>query len=193
MRAADNKYLILNPGVILTPIVEPVIVALDQWFQAYGLRAYVTRALTDAYGQMHTIQKYLKVNGLDKLYPEAMLCTKPNEMIGQFYAWQLAWSHLLHIGCIINPALDAICLMDYFGPDGKGPNRKGKIIHHTPHMNPVSTGRGCFDIGGKTGLDPTIKDELVVIDAAWKKGIPGWVNKLPEHNNNAIHLDCIKV
>lgn len=193
MSAADNKFLILKPGVILTPIVEPVIVALDQWFQAANLRAYVSRALTDAYGQLNVIKQYLKANGLDKIYPEAMLCTKPTEMIGKFYAWQLAWSHLLYIGVIINPALDAICLMDYFGPDGKGPNRKGKLIRHTPHMNPVSTGKGCFDIGGKTGPDPTIKDELVVVRAAEKKGISGMIFVRPEPNNNAIHIDCIKV
>lgn len=193
MRALDNKYLIVNPGVILTPIVEPKIVALDQWFQAYGLRAYVTRALTDAYGQLKTIQTYLKVRGLDKMYPEAMICKNPTDMIGKFYAWQLAWSHLLNLRVIINPALDAVCLMDYFGPHGNGPNRKGKVIPHTPHMNPVSTGKGCFDIGGKTGPDPTINDELVVVRAAEKKGIPGMIYVLPEHNNNAIHIDCIKI
>ncbi len=192
MRAADNKYLIVKSGVILTPIVEPVIVALDQWFQAAGLRAYVTRALTDAYGQLDTVQTYIKVRGLEKMYPEAMLCRNPMDMIGKFYAWQLAWSHLLNLKVIINPPLAAVCLMDYYGPDGKGTNRKGKLIIQTPHMNPVSTGKGCFDIGGKTGMDPTINDELVIVKNAEKKGIKGMIHVLPEHNNNAIHIDCIK-
>ncbi len=192
MRAADNRFLIVKPGVILTPIVEPVIVAIDQYFQAAGLRAYVTRALTDAYGQLSIIQQFLVQTGLDKKYPEAMNC-KPTDKIGKFYVWQLAWSHLLNIHFIVNPPLDAECLMDYFGTDGIGSNRKGKIIHHTPHMNPVSTGRGCFDIGGKTGADKTIADELLVVQPAYKKGINGLVNILAEHNNNCIHCDCVKI
>lgn len=191
MRASDNKYLLLNPGVILTPIVEPVIVALDQVFQAAGKRAYVTRALTDANGQLETIKTYLRVKGLDKKYPEAMLCTNPTDKLGQYYVWQLAWSNLLNSGLIINPALDAICLMDYFGTDGIGSNRKGKLIHHTPHMNPPSTGKGCFDIGGRSGADKTIKDELLIILPAFKKGIKGLINILPEHGNNCIHCDCV--
>lgn len=193
MKAIDNKYLVLNPGVVTTPIVEPVIVALDQYFQAAGMRAKVTRALDDARGQLRTIKKYLTRNALDKVFPEAMLCTNPADKIGQYYVWQLAWSSLLNIGVIINPPLDAVCLMDYYGTTGKGSNRKGKLISHTPHMNPVSTGKGCFDIGGATGEDSTIKDELEIVMKAFKKGIAGLINILPEHNNNCIHCDCIKV
>ena len=192
MRAADNAYLIINPGVVLTPIVEPVIVALDQYFQSAGIRAKVTRALTDANGQLKVIQGFLVKKGLDKIYPAAMIC-KVTDKVGDQYVWQLAWSHLLFIGIVINPPLRAKCLMDYFGPRGDGPNKKGTEINATPHMNPVSTGKGCFDIGGAGGEDKTIKDELLVINVAFKKGVAGLVNVLPEHGNNCIHLDCIKI
>jgi len=185
MKAADNKYLIVKPGVVLTPVIEPVIVHLDQFFQAAGLRARVTSGLRDAYSQLSIVQHYLRVKGIANLYPEAMATADPKYRVASRYAWQLGWSHLLHMGVIINPPLAAECLMDYFGPSNKGPNRKGKTINQTPHANGV-----CFDIGGAGGDDATIADELEVMRAAMKKGVPGLVNILPEHNNNAIHCDC---
>lgn len=188
MRAADNKFLVLKPGVVLTPIIEPVIVHLDQFFQAAGLRARVTSGLRDALSQLAIVKHYLTVKGLANLHPEAMACTDPLQRVANRYAWQLGWSHLLNVRVIINPPLAAECLMDYFGPSGKGPNKKGKTINQTPHANGV-----CFDIGGAGGDDATIADELVVMQAAMKKGVPGLVNILPEHNNNAIHCDCKRI
>ena len=185
MKAANNKYLIIKPGVVLTPIIEPVIVRLDQYFHAAGLRSYVTSGLRDAHSQFKIIKRYLVAQHLDKVYPEVMKCLNPSERIGNQYVWQLAWSNLLGRGIIINPPLDAECLLDYYGPTGKGTNRKGKIIRQTPHARGT-----CFDIGGLGGDDATIKDELVVMNDAMKKGVPGLINILPEHNNNAIHCDC---
>lgn len=193
MKAADNKYLLINPGVVLTPIVEPVIVALDQLFQAAGRSAYVTRALDDASGQLRTVKKYLVRMALDKKYPEAMMCENPTDKIGDYYVWQLAWSNLLKLGVIINPPLKAVCLMDYFGPQGTGSNRKGKEMPQTKHALPASTGVGCFDMGGSSGEDKTIADELVIVQKAFKKGIAGMVGIVPEHKNNCIHIDCKKV
>jgi hypothetical protein len=178
----DNKYLMLKPGVILTPTIVPVIVRLEPYFSAANLFAFVTSGLRDSEAQLALVKKYLSVKGLDKLYPSAMVC-KLNDKDGKHYVWQMAWSHLLNIGVIINPPLAAECLMDYVR---NGKNKKGQVISKTPHH----TGR-CFDIGGAGGEDATINDELVVMNKAMNDKVPGLINILPEHNNNAIHCDCI--
>lgn len=188
MKSEKNIYLIVRPGVVLTPVIDSVIASAEHFFAEEELFAFVTSGLRDAHDQLRVLKKYIKVKGLDKIYPEAMACNHPMDRAGKHYVWQLAWSHLLNIGLIINPPLAAECLMDYYGPTGKGPNRKGKTINQTPHANGV-----CFDIGGAGGDDATIKDELVVMKRAMKVGIPGLVNILPEHNNNCIHCDCEKI
>jgi hypothetical protein len=183
MKASLNKYLIVNKGVILTPIIEPVIYKLDLFFHKANLKARVTSGLRDAHGQLAVIKRYLLANGLDKEYPDAILLTGPTEKIANQYVWQMAWSHLLSIGVIINPPLAAKVLMDYKDPR-TGKNRIGDLINQTPHARGT-----CFDIGGAGGDDSSIKDELEVVKEAFGK-IPGFVNYLPEHANNAIHCDC---
>jgi hypothetical protein len=192
MNATDNKFLTLKPGCILTPRIEPTIVWLDQFFEAANLKAVVTRGLTDAAGQLATIRQFLHIYGLDKVYPNAMTCkvtdTYFDEKIQKsIYVWQMAWSNLLNKKIIINPAFDAMCLMDYYGTDGKGPNKKGKVINETPHKH-----GGSFDIGGAGGEDKTIADELKVVNLAFSDPhrIPDWIFRLPERGNNCIHNDC---
>lgn len=185
MKATDNVFLKVKPGVVLTPVIEPVICDLEIHFREAGLHAFVTSGLRDAHDQLRIVKKYLIVKGLDKLYLEAMACKHPLEKAGAYYVWQLAWSNLLNIGVIINPPLAAECLMDYYR---NGKNKKGQIINQTPHAN-----GGCFDIGGAGGEDATINDELVVMTKALKAKVKGLIHILPEHNNNAIHCDCVRI
>lgn len=181
MSASENKFLIVKPGVVLTPIIEPVIVAMDPVFEEANLKAFVTSGLRDAFDQLRIVKKYVRAKGLE--YPALFnMGEDPNVKLGEFYFWQMAWSHLLNIGIIINPPLAAMCLLDYWR---NGANKKGQIIKQTPHV----TGK-CFDIGGAGGEDSTINDELPVVKKCFEMKIPGLVNYLPEHNNNAIHVDC---
>lgn len=182
--AKDNQWLIVKPTVKLTPVIEPVIIALDKLFLEAKIKSYVTSGLRDANDQLEVVRHYLTAKKLDKKYPHAMACRVDDFEFNE-YAWQEAWSNLLNIGVIINPPLRAKCLMDYFSG---GKNKKGQFINQTPH----STGN-CFDIGGAGGINATIADELVVMEKAMKIGIPGLINILPEHNNNAIHCDCRKL
>lgn len=184
-KASENKFLVVKPGVVLTPVIEPVIILLEEEFKAANLVAYVTSGLRDSISQLNIIKKYVKSSGLEKTYPELFKVTNPHEKNGAHYVWQLAWSNLLNKKIIVNPPLPAVCLMDYFGPTGTGANKKGQVINQTPHANGV-----CFDIGGAGGEDSTIKDELVVMQKAMAKKIKGLINILPEHNNNCIHCDC---
>lgn len=177
----QNQFLLINPSVKLTPVITPVIARLDHYFREANLVARVTSGLRDAKDQLRIIQHYLKVKGLSEKYPMAMVCQDPLRQAD----WQMAWSNLLNIGVIINPPFAATALMDYYR---NGKNLKGVTIHQTPHH----TGN-CFDIGGAGGEDATIADELEVMKTAMADKVPGLINILPEHNNNAIHCDCRKV
>lgn len=177
---ATNRFLIVNQGVVMAPRAEKVIMALDPFFERANLKARVTRVISTPYDQLRIIRNYLIKKGLDKKYPEAMICGL-NDKNGDKYIWQTAWSNLLNVGIIINPPLASVCLMDYVRD---GVNKKGQIIQQTPHVRD-----GCFDIGGAGGEDATIADELVVIRTAQKAKVPGIRRVLPEHGNNCIHID----
>ena len=179
MSAKDNKYLIVLPHVVLTPTIEPVIIALDKHFEKANLKAVVTSGLRDSDDQLRIIRQYLTTKKLNIKYPEAMSGKVTDKLPNGEYRWQMGWSALLNGGIIINPPLDAILLMDYF--NAKGVNRKGDLFHKTAH----ATGKP-FDIGG--GADG-LNNEIAVIESA-KKDIPGIVGWVIERNNNCLHVDC---
>lgn len=185
----QKKFLTLGPKVKYTNkavrIVFPVIIALEPYFEKHNIRATVTSILRDAHDQLGLIKTYLRAQRLSSKYPEVMALTNPEQRAGGIYVWQMAWSELLNKGVIINPPLQAACLTDYMGPDGKGPNRKSSIIRQTPHVHET-----CFDIGGSGGKLKTIQDELLPVTEAFKDKVKGMVRFLPEHKNNAIHIDC---
>ena len=188
MKSYNNQFLTVDSErVVLTNSVDPVIHALDSYFKGAGLTARVTRALTDPKGQLRVIKQYIRAKGLDRRFNSLIECEDVNELTddGRYFIWQEGWSRLLNLGVIINPPVRAMVLMDYFGPHGNGANRKGTYINSTPH-----TQGNCFDIGGRGGLDHTIKDELVIIQKAYKDKLPGMVSYLAEHNNNCIHVNC---
>lgn len=173
----NNKFLIVQASVVLTPSIEPVIIALDPYFEAANLKAVVTSGLRDAAGQLAVIRQYLVKRGLSEKYPAAMTCK-----VEDTNAWQLAWSNLLHVGVIINPPVDAKCLMDTTFDKR---NRKGQLIHQTPHASGTA-----FNIGGGGN---GIADELAVVQKAFNEKIPGLVSFLAERENNALHCNCKKI
>lgn len=188
MKAYSNKWLTVSSNVILTETCDPVIVALDSHFESARVKARVTSCLRTPDSQLAIIRNYMRSKGLDEKYPVGMSCgidevirwNNPDSgQLEEVYGWQPAWSKLLNIGVIINPPLPARVLMDYYR---RGDNRKGAIIQPSPHFRGTA-----FDIGGAAnGID----DELTVVAAAYKLGVKGFINYLPEHDNNAIHCDC---
>lgn len=174
MSSKNNKFLIVQSTVILTPIIEPVIIALDAYFERANLKALVTSGLRDANDQLRVIRGYLTKKGLAEKYESAMTCAVDAKENGE-YVWQKAWSNLLNIGVIINPPYDAVCLMDY-------KNKKGQIIHQTPHARGTAFNIG----GGGNGVD----DEAKVIQTALDDNLKGLVSFLKERENNAIHCNC---
>jgi hypothetical protein len=173
----DNQFLLVAPQVTLTPIIEPVIIALDKYFAAANLHAVVTSGLRDAYKQLEVIRQYMRAKGVDKTYPLAMTC-KPTDMANGNYVWQMAWSRLLNMGVIINPPLQAVCLLDSLRPNGT--NRKGTPISQTPHARGTA-----FNIGGIAAVN--------VLNQALKEKLPGFASYLVERENNATHCDCYQV
>lgn len=183
MKATDNKFLLLKPSVVLTPIIEPVICALDKYFEKANKIAYVTSGKRNPEGQLQIIRGYIEKKGFKDEFKEAFnkgVHDKfTHEKFGSIYSWQLGWSKLLSVGVIINPPCAAACLLDYIRD---GINKKGRIINGSPHFNGTA-----FDIGG---ADNGIGDETAILMQALKDRVPGLMNVLPERENNANHIDC---
>jgi hypothetical protein len=178
----SNRFLTVNAGVVLTDVIDPVIHALDTWFESNP--AVVTSGLRTAEQQLSIIRHYAVRFGLARDYPDMM---KPDVEAAidfqgrQVYAWQPVWSALLNRGVIINPPLRAEVLFDYWKD---GVNKKGRIIPPSAHFNGT-----CFDIGG--GPDHDVSNELAVINAVVDIAKPpGMVGFLVERKNNCIHIDC---
>jgi hypothetical protein len=183
MKAIDNKFLIVKPGVVLTPIIEPVIIALEPYFEKANKISYVTSGKRNPESQLQIIRGYIEKKGLKDQYPEAFgkgvndKITHPQ--YGSIYTWQLGWSKLLNIGVIINPPCSAACLLDYIRD---GVNKKGRIINGSPHFNGTA-----FDVGGG---ENGVADETAILKEAMAAGVQGLTNILPERENNANHCDC---
>jgi hypothetical protein len=181
MGASQNKWLLARPGVVLTEHIEPVIVALDVYFEAAGHKSYVTSGLRTPADQLRIIQNALVNHRLGDEYESAFQdIGKKMQFEGkEVYVWQPGWSKLLNLGFIVNPPYDAEVLFDYVRP-GSTENKKGKMIYQSPHTRGMA-----FDIGGgPDGLD----NELNIIKLAMGK-IKALRGYLLERNNNCLHVD----
>lgn len=176
------KFLVIQANVVLTPTIEPVIRALDPYFEAANLKAVVTSGLRDGADQLRIIRQYLTKKGLAEKYPQAMTCQLNDKHPADQYAWQMAWSNLLHAGVIINPPLRARCLMDYFK---NGKNLKGVMFPPTSHARGTA-----FNIGGGGN---GVSDEAVVVQKALDAKLPGLASFVIERENNAIHCNCVPI
>ncbi len=185
MTAYENKWLTVGvkSGVRLTPIIEPVIIALDPFFEKANLKASVTSGERTSGDQLTIIRKYATAYGVAKEFPEVLTCGVLDkiEVDGKkIFAWQQAWSKLLNTNIIVNPPVPAACLFDYIR---NGVNKKGQVINHSPHYYGKA-----FDIGG--GIDHDPSNELTVIIAALGK-VKGLKGYLLERKQNCLHVDCV--
>ena len=182
MTAYDNKFLTVGKqsGVRLTPIIEPVIIALDKYFESDNLKASVTSGERTSGDQLRIIRNYAEKYGVSKEFPEILTCGVLDRDETKLFKWQKAWSKLLNIGIIVNPPLPAVCLFDYIR---NGVNKKGQQIGASPHYYGKA-----FDIGGGFDHDPT--NELEVIKKAMGK-VKGLKGYLLERKQNCLHVDCI--
>lgn len=182
----NNTFLIVNVGVRLTVDIIPVIIALDTYFAAEGIKANVTSGERTSQDQLNIIVRYAKRYDVHKEFPEILTCGVYDTIdFGEgkkLFTWQRAWSRLLNIDVIINPPRQAKPLFDYWR---YGVNRKGTMIGLSPHFYGKA-----FDIGG--GTDHDITNEMKVVQRAFKeKKIPGFKNYLAERKNNCVHCDVV--
>lgn len=179
-----NKFLTLRSGVIRTAVTDPVIARLEPYFAERNHHAIVESIFRDPDAQLRLIQKYCRQRNVK--YTQVHWATVKSRIEFQgrdVYQWQPAWSALLSIGVIINPPLDAVCLMDYWRD---GINKKGRMIPASPHQRGTE-----FDIGGRGGSDATVTDELAVVQEAMRRdpaiGIRSYTI---ERENNCLHISC---
>lgn len=180
-----DEWLIIRSGVVLTPIIEPVIEALKPWFERQEVRAWVTSGLRDPSSQLRIIRNLAIEKGIDQEFSAIKSC-KIDDVIDfggrTVRAWQPAWSRLLNLSVLVNPPVPAEALFDQHR-DGVLYAKAGRIIGPSPHFAGTA-----FDIGGGEG---GIKEELPVVRDAFMSGtIAGMKGFKAEHNNNAIHIDC---
>lgn len=183
MKSHHNKWLVVNPHVVLTKHIDEVIFELDSHFAKAQLVSQVTSGLRDANSQLRIIRNAITRRGLAELYPDAF--GEVNERMQwegrEVFVWQPGWSALLNIGFVVNPPLPAEVLMNYYRP-GSTVNSKGKIIQASPHFKGLA-----FDVGGgPNGLN----DEVAVVEGSKVKGIKGW---LRERENNCLHVDVNEI
>jgi len=166
------QYITIKPSVVLNDIQRKKLQEIDPEFK--GVPQTLTSGVRDAADQIRIIRKYLVKKGLNKTYPEAMVCGIDDKDAAGNYVWQMAWSNLLNVGVIVNPPRAAVVLMDYIRGGG---NKKGQTIKPSPHMRGDET--ACFDFSGLSGLE-------IAKRLAAEQKIRGYV---PERENNCLHID----
>jgi hypothetical protein len=183
MDVFKNEWLQVRRGVRTTPIIEPVILALDAYFKEANLKATVTSGERTSGDQLTIIRNYAKSFKVDQEFKEILTCGVLDKIdfgSEKIFTWQRAWSRLLNIGVIVNPPVQAKVLFDYVRD---GVNKKGQIINQSPHYYGKA-----FDIGGGVDHDPT--NELEVLKKAMGK-VRGLKGYLLERKQNCLHVDCI--
>lgn len=189
MKAKDNKWLIVGELVTLTPLIEKVICLLDPWFEKYGTRSSVTSGFRSAADQLRIIKRAAIARGIDRHRPEITHAEIDGMIEYQGEAvpvWAPAWNELLCDGFLVNPPFRTKVLRPYFHPSLKTEIPKGQFVNLSTHQLGLA-----FDVGGSGGKDKTIKDEVIVIQDAFKsKEIPQIKSITPENVNNAVHVTC---
>ncbi len=189
MKSDSNRYLIVQKGVVLTPICDETIYNLDKEFEAEGKVAYVTSCVRTEESQLSTIRGYLAKTGLDKKYPEALICKPTDKLPSGNYIWQNGWSALLNAGIIINPPIGCKTTMIYTGSNGIV-RPIGHFVSASGHIRGSKT--TCFDIGGGTdGIDGNVVSEEKIIQKAIDKKMPGIRALVKERKNNCCHVECV--
>jgi len=180
-----NRYLTLHHGVARTPETDPAIAQLDMYFGRAGLRQRITSIHRTPPEQLKIILLYARGHGIPTEFSpdwKDIMRVVDDPQYGKIFCWQKVWSELLSRGIIINPPMQARCLMDYMR---NGRNMKGSIIYTSPH---VATWK-CFDIGGWSPEDPTVEKEWNVVQTAIQSGVR--IRAQVERANNCIHCEVV--
>jgi hypothetical protein len=185
-KCRNNRWLLVMPGVTLTPQVDPVIARLDAYFGDRAMIRFVTSAYRLKQDQLRIIIDYARRNG----YPPHFTTDdvdKQNDM--GIYVWADAWTTLLQKGIAVNPPCAAPVLRDYRNTNG--------VLIHAGTLIPSSahfSGK-AFDISGSRGnQDPAhakrIDDEVEVVKFAMgRQADLGIRSYTVERLQNCLHIN----
>lgn len=183
MKASENKFLKVEPHVVLAPTIEDTICLLDPWFERHELLAWVTSAIRTYDHQLQIIRERAIACGLGAEHPDLAHAdlNAPIMFDGKLVTmWQLVWSECLTRGQMVNPPTPTPCLFPYTKPDG-GKRAAGNVVPTSAHQQGKA-----FDIGGGQSLDSVV---LVVSEAFTSHTIQNIKGYLKEPVNNCCHVD----
>lgn len=184
-----DDWLEVDVTIELTPAIEASIEGIRPHFALHQKRATVTSGYRSPTDQVFgAIYKNAVKGKIEGVYPEFKQGLSGNWLVdrkvrtpeGEIYWWQRTWSLLLNHGFIVNPACDALCLYDSFRDDGS--NRKGTLIHTTPHATGLA-----YDVGG--GADRRPNDEYAILLEAQKDPASRIRSMTLETMNNCVHVN----
>lgn len=156
-----------------------------------GMDMEVTRGHDTPRGQLQTIAKYARQNGV--YFPEfspdivdiGLIVDIP--IVGRVRTWERVWSKLLSIGVIINPPLAGKCLFPYVRASGE--SMLGKMIDPSPHIKELDDPKPCpIDFSAKVNGISNIKLATQILNKAKDAGA-GIRFVKPEIRNACVHCD----
>lgn len=181
----------IRESAILDDRQRKVIKAIEPF--TTGLDMEVTRGHDTPHGQLQTIAKYARQNGL--YFPEfstdvedlAMTVEIPT--VGRVRTWERMWSKLLNIGVIINPPMPGKVLFPYARPSGD--QMLGKMIDPSPHIKALDDPKPCpIDFSAKVNGVPNIHLATQIMSKAKDAGA-GIRKIVPEIKNGCVHIDTV--
>jgi hypothetical protein len=197
----DDQYVPIRVGVILNDMLEAGITRVRLNFAVHQTYAEISSGVRDPEAQVYdAILPNARKAGIENLFPEFVngrtshaasdgLIVAPDEIftafgLHQIFWWQRTWSKLLGENYIVNPAYDAVCLENSIRPDGT--NRKGTVIHQSPHTRGTAVDYTTSSIGNNSINDV----HAVLIDAA-KDPLCKIKALTFELQNHCVHSDIL--
>jgi hypothetical protein len=185
-KSAKNKFLRINPDVILTSSIDLVAYNLDSFFRMANKIRYATSGKREPKGQLQLIINYARKYNIPVIFTADDVNVKILKTGN--YIWLEVYSKLLVEGLIIAAPCECKCLYDYKNAAGET-IKAGTIKKPSPHF--LGT---ALDIGGGSGQEgeeaKTIDDEIEIVENAMKQNPNiGIVTLVKERENNCLHIN----
>ena len=197
MSSQQNNFLTVAPGVVLSPIADAVVVAMDPIFQKAGAQRVVCSGKRNPGDQMSIIINEARRRSILVNFAAGDILKKLGGAFGpqDGYVWQDVWSKLLVAGFMVAPPVDARCVYEY-----KRPLLDGTFETIKADSTRLASGHfyNDFDISGRRGVQTlsqaaSIDDETAVLKEVLKRGIKNLVSLTPEKVNGAVHCNVVRI
>jgi hypothetical protein len=190
---SEVNMITKKPGAVFDPNQLAVLSHIEPF--TTGMDLLATRGHSSPQEQIATIENFAQQHGCLAKFPEFIPggpvdVKKDVPGAGLVYHWQRLWSWLLHIGLVVNPPENAICLFEYERPSGE--QMKGKVIHSSTHIVGEENGQWPIDFSQKVNGVPNIHlvEQLMIKAKAAGAGIQ--FIKV-ETGNGCVHIGTLKI